>query len=125
MSGKDFMHYVKINLSVFKYIGFAAFTIDRNNNKVYITLLDILCYAAPSCLGIFIIYNSWAHNDVKVDKNFLIDFGNLISANVAVVISLISMLLYFIKYKEIWQLCLLLHKVDEQVCSNATKSSKT
>ncbi|KAL7019667.1 hypothetical protein ACKWTF_011200 [Chironomus riparius] len=120
MSEKNFIHYVKINLSIFKYVGFAAFSIDKNN-QVYITLMDVFCYAASSCIGIFIIYNSWLQNDVKVDKNFLIDFGNLISANVAVVISLISMLLYFIEYKKIWQLVLFLHKVDEQLISLGLK----
>lgn len=114
MSEKNFIHYVKLNLSIFKYIGFASFTIDKNN-QVYITWLDVLCYAASTCLGIYIIYNSWIQNDVKVDENFLINFGNLISANTAVLIALISMLIYFINFKEIWEMVLLLDKVDVQV----------
>lgn len=114
MSDKNFVHYVKINLSIFKYIGFASFTIDKNNH-VCISLLDIISYGASTFLGIFIIYNSWTQNDVKVNENFLINSGNLISANAAVGIALISMLIYFVNYKEIWELILLLHKVDVQV----------
>lgn len=111
----DIRAFVKRNVKIAKYSsGFCAFSIDEND-KTFYKPIDFVLLIFHLSIGALICAFSLCSVDWSSMKDSIIDVGNQVTANFAILVSLVSILVTTIAKDHIWSPVLRFSEIDEKV----------
>lgn len=112
---KNIIAFVKRSVKIAKYSsGFCAFSIDENNETFY-RPIDFVLLIFHLSIGVIICAFSLCSVDWSSMKDSIIDVGNQVTANFAILVSLVSILITTIAKDHVWGPVLRFSDIDERV----------
>lgn len=104
---------MSIEISKFS-LGFCAFTVDEKN-KAYYTPLDCFLLMTHLTIGSSICAFSLYSVDWSSMKNSIIDVGNQVTANYAILVSLASIIFSTVSKDQVWGTVMKFNDIDDIV----------
>jgi len=114
MTHLTYLEFCEIIEKYMKVTGFAAFSVK--GEIIFVTSTDLIIFVISLAIGVYMCLLSWTSIDMNANKSAIISYGNILTINCAIVIALISMVMFFVLRQELWNVVVKCSSIDEKVC---------